>query len=67
MSRTNRPSSASKQNDEISRRNFLQLISIGMGLVGAALVGIPMIGFLFSPLFKKTDQVWRSVGKGGRL
>ncbi len=48
--------------NEISRRNFLQMISIGMGLIGAALVGIPMIGFLFSPLFKKTEQVWRPVG-----
>jgi menaquinol-cytochrome c reductase iron-sulfur subunit len=47
---------------EVSRRNFLQMISIGMGLIGAALVGIPMIGFLFSPLFKKTEQVWRPVG-----
>lgn len=63
MSMTNPPNRDTNQNSEISRRNFLQLISVGMGLIGAALVGIPMIGFLFSPLFEKTDQVWRSVGK----
>jgi menaquinol-cytochrome c reductase iron-sulfur subunit len=63
MSMTDRPKSDLSQNKELSRRNFLQLISIAMGLVGAALVGIPMIGFLFSPLFKKGEQVWRNVGK----
>jgi len=62
MSVTNQPHGGPTQTDEVSRRNFLQIISIGMGLIGAALVGIPMIGFLFSPLFKKTEQVWRPVG-----
>lgn len=62
MSVTNQPQGTSTQTEEVSRRNFLQLISIGMALIGGALVGIPMIGFLFSPLFKKTEQVWRPVG-----
>lgn len=62
MSVTNQPQGGPTRADEVSRRNFLQLISIGMGLIGGALVGIPIIGFLFSPLFKKTEQVWRPVG-----
>lgn len=62
MNVTNQPQGGSSQTNEVSRRNFLQLISIGMALIGGALVGIPMIGFLFSPLFKKTEQVWRPVG-----
>jgi quinol---cytochrome c reductase iron-sulfur subunit, bacillus type len=63
MSMTEQPGGGAARGNAISRRNFLQMISIGMGLIGAALVGIPVIGFLFSPLFKKTDQVWRPVGK----
>lgn len=63
MSMTDQSKDVSLNKKELSRRTFLQLISIGVGLIGAALVGIPMIGFLFSPLFEKTNQVWRSVGK----
>ena len=29
----------------------------------ASAVGIPMIGFIFRPLFKKLPPVWRAVGK----
>ncbi|MEJ2597913.1 MAG: Rieske (2Fe-2S) protein [Anaerolineales bacterium] len=62
MKMTDQPQGGPTPAIEVSRRNFLQLISIAMALVGGALVGIPIIGFLFSPLFKKTEQVWRPVG-----
>ncbi len=48
--------------EEMSRRQFLGRITIAAGVVGAALIGIPIIGFLFTPLIKKTPVVWRDIG-----
>lgn len=46
-----------------SRRRFLNLLSLAAGLVGALAVGVPAIGFLVAPLFKKTPGAWRDVGQ----
>ena len=46
----------------ISRRRFLSGLSLALGALGAALVGIPIIGLFISPLIRKTPQTWRSVG-----
>jgi menaquinol-cytochrome c reductase iron-sulfur subunit len=48
--------------DEMNRRRFLGRLSIIAGVVGAAMIGAPFIGFLLSPLIKKTPLVWRDVG-----
>jgi menaquinol-cytochrome c reductase iron-sulfur subunit len=48
--------------EEITRRRFLERISLGVAGVGAALVTLPLIGFIFAPLFRRTPAVWRSVG-----
>lgn len=52
-----------KTDDKISRRSFL----IKLGMVSNAIVGfmvaIPVFGALFAPLFRRTQQTWRSVGK----
>lgn len=50
------------EQDLLSRRQFLTRLSIGLGAVGAALAGIPVIGFLVSPLIKQPAETWRSVG-----
>jgi menaquinol-cytochrome c reductase iron-sulfur subunit len=48
---------------KISRRSFFEkLIFILAGLM-TAVVGIPMIGFIFRPLFKTLPPVWRPVGR----
>lgn len=47
---------------EISRRRFLTRMIVGLGGVGAAAVGLPIIGFLFAPLLRRTTQQWRAVG-----
>lgn len=44
------------------RRQFLARMSIGLGALGAAIAGIPVIGFLLAPLFEAVTQTWRSVG-----
>jgi len=46
----------------LSRRKFLAEVSVFLGAVGALILAIPMFGFIFAPLFKKTPDIWRSVG-----
>ena len=48
--------------EELSRRTFLNSISLALsGFVGV-IVGIPIVGFLLAPLFKSTPRIWRPVG-----
>jgi menaquinol-cytochrome c reductase iron-sulfur subunit len=44
------------------RRKLLAALSIGLGCIGAALVGVPVVGFLLAPLFEKPGRQWRGVG-----
>ncbi len=48
--------------EEMSRRRFLSRITLAAGFAGAALIGVPIIGFLFSPLIRKPPLVWRDLG-----
>jgi menaquinol-cytochrome c reductase iron-sulfur subunit len=48
--------------DVLSRRQFLAKLSLGLSGIGAALVGIPVIGFLVAPLLRKAPDQWQSVG-----
>jgi menaquinol-cytochrome c reductase iron-sulfur subunit len=52
---------------EVSRRRFLERLSIGLGGVCTAVLGLPVIGFLVAPLFRKTPEVWRTVGAASRF
>jgi len=47
----------------LSRRRFLEKLSIALGGVCAAVVGLPLIGFVIAPLFRKPPQQWTSLGK----
>lgn len=48
--------------EDLSRRRFLTGISIGIGAVGTAIVGVPVVGFLIGPLLRSQPDVWRAVG-----
>lgn len=50
------------ERDLLGRRQFLARLCIGIGAIGAALVGVPVIGFLLSPLVRKPPDIWRQVG-----
>ncbi len=45
-----------------SRRKFFARLSLALGGLGAALVGVPVIGFLLAPLFEAISRTWRQVG-----
>jgi quinol---cytochrome c reductase iron-sulfur subunit, bacillus type len=48
---------------EVSRRRFFERISVALGSAMAMLLGAPVVGFIFAPLFRRTPTAWRSVGK----
>jgi menaquinol-cytochrome c reductase iron-sulfur subunit len=48
--------------EEITRRRFLGKFSLAIAGVGAAIVTLPLIGFIFAPLFRRDPAVWRTVG-----
>ena len=46
-----------------SRRGFLFRLGLGLNVLGAALVGIPLVGYLFGPPRQRTDgQSWVALG-----
>jgi menaquinol-cytochrome c reductase iron-sulfur subunit len=47
----------------VTRRHLLMFISVAAGGVASAIVGLPLVGFLIAPLFRKQPGVWREVGK----
>ncbi len=49
--------------DEVNRRRFFERLIIALGGVCAAILGLPVVGFLLAPFFRKTPEVWRTVGK----
>jgi menaquinol-cytochrome c reductase iron-sulfur subunit len=46
----------------LSRRHLLMLVSVAAGGLATAIVGLPLVGFLIAPLFRKEPGVWRDVG-----
>ncbi len=46
----------------MERRRFLTRISVALSSAVAADIGVPVLGFLVSPLIRKAPRVWRSVG-----
>jgi menaquinol-cytochrome c reductase iron-sulfur subunit len=46
----------------LKRRRFLARVSIALSAAVAAVLGLPVVGFLLSPLTRKPPRVWRSVG-----
>jgi menaquinol-cytochrome c reductase iron-sulfur subunit len=56
------PASAETQN-ELSRRQFFERLSLALGGLCAAIVGLPLVGFIFAPLFRKTPEEWITLGK----
>ena len=45
-----------------TRREFLSRVSLALGAWSAAVLGIPIIGFVLSPLIQAPPQLWRAVG-----
>jgi menaquinol-cytochrome c reductase iron-sulfur subunit len=51
--------------EAISRRRFLEKLSLGLAGFCAAIVGLPLVGFVIAPLFRKVPEQWVTLGKVG--
>jgi menaquinol-cytochrome c reductase iron-sulfur subunit len=49
--------------DEVSRRKFLERLSITLGGVTAVGLAVPTVGFIMGPLFQPSPRLWRPVGR----
>ena len=54
---------AGGQPECVSRRNFFAKLCIGLSGLCAVILGVPLVGFIVSPLFRKSPQKWITVGK----
>ena len=51
------------RDDLEDRRSFHARLSVILSAVIGALIVLPGLGFVLAPIFKRTKQKWRSVGK----
>ena len=49
--------------EDMSRRRFFEKLSLALGGFCAALLGVPLVGFVIAPLFRKAPNEWLSLGK----
>ena len=47
---------------ELTRRSFFTKLSFGLGGLCAAMLGVPLVGFIIAPLFRKAPDTWINVG-----
>jgi menaquinol-cytochrome c reductase iron-sulfur subunit len=47
----------------MSRRRFFEKLSLALGGFCAAILGVPLVGFVLAPLFRKVPNEWRALGK----
>jgi menaquinol-cytochrome c reductase iron-sulfur subunit len=52
----------SETSPEINRRQFLGRVTIALSTIAGAIVGVPMVAYLLSPLIHPVTNVWRSLG-----
>ena len=51
--------------EALSRRRFLEKLSLGLAGFCATVFGLPLIGFVVAPLFRKVPEQWVTLGKVG--
>src|SRR5204862_2167252 len=49
--------------EEISRRRFFEKLSIALVGLCSAIVGVPLVGFIVAPFFRKVPREWVTLGK----
>lgn len=59
------PSSAlpAETPQEISRRRFFEKLSLALIGLCSAIVGLPLVGFIVAPFFRKVPEKWVTIGK----
>src|SRR5688572_16387884 len=47
----------------VSRRRFLHRVSLALSGLAAAVVSVPILAYLLSPLLRPAANVWREIGR----
>jgi len=47
---------------DLSRRGFFEKLCLALGGVCGAILGLPLVGFIVAPLFRKAREDWITVG-----
>jgi menaquinol-cytochrome c reductase iron-sulfur subunit len=47
----------------LSRRRLLSRLSLGLGALAGAVVAVPILSYLLSPLLNRAPNTWRDVGR----
>lgn len=55
----------SESQKEISRRDFLVKVSLGLAGLSAVIAAVPIVSALIAPLLENPPPQWRTVGKSG--
>lgn len=53
---------AAETRDLLNRRRFLSRVSLALSGVAAAVVSVPILAYLLSPLLQRAPEEWRDVG-----
>ena len=48
--------------DQVSRRRFLSRVSLGLSALAGAVLGVPILAYLLSPLIHPAGNAWRDFG-----
>lgn len=62
MSYTSSESEQNSHEGQVSRRTFLTSLSLALGALGTMLVGVPVVGFVLGPMFRKPTRRWVGIG-----
>ncbi len=57
-----RPEAPGEPPELISRRKLLNRVIFGLGAAAGAVVSVPILAYLLSPLLNPAQQVWRDLG-----
>ena len=49
--------------EEVGRRRFLSRVSLALSGLAGAVVAVPIVSYLLSPLINPAPRVWRDVGR----
>jgi menaquinol-cytochrome c reductase iron-sulfur subunit len=49
--------------ERMSRRRFLSRVSLGLSAMAGAVVSVPILAYLLSPLLRPPRQTWRNLGR----
>jgi menaquinol-cytochrome c reductase iron-sulfur subunit len=52
----------SRESDVESRRKFLSRLSLGLSALAGAVVSVPIVAYLLSPLLRPAQRQWRDLG-----